>query len=285
MRDSRVSSFSGFLLHVLRHAGGVDLLAQLVGLALALVLLAQLLLDGLQLLAQIVVALRLLHLVLHLGLDLGAQLLHLDLLGQVLVQQLQPLHDARRLQQLLLVVGGQEGQRGGDKVHQPARLLDVRRNGPQLVGERRRLGDNLLELRDDVAHQRLEAGAGRRLDILQRLDLGHHERLGLRVAHQPDPLHAFGKHKTALVGHAHDLVHRGQRAHRVHVVGLGRVQARIELRRHNNGPLLAQRLDQLDGAFPAHGQGKNGMGKQNRIPDRQNRNQCVLRSESCWCRF
>ncbi len=110
----------GLLLHLLRHSRRIDLLAQFVGLALALVLLAQFLLDGLQLLAQIVVALRLLHLVLHLGLDLGAQLLHLDLLGQMLVQQFQPVHDAGRLQQLLLVVGGQEGQRRGHKVHQPA---------------------------------------------------------------------------------------------------------------------------------------------------------------------
>ena len=78
------------LLHVFGHAGGFDLLAQLLDVALALVLLAQLLLDGLHLLAQVVVALRLLHLVLHLGLDLGAQLLHLDLLGQQLVQLLQP---------------------------------------------------------------------------------------------------------------------------------------------------------------------------------------------------
>ena len=39
-----------------------------------------------ELLAEIVVALRLLHLILNLGLDLGAQLLHLDLLGQMAVQ-------------------------------------------------------------------------------------------------------------------------------------------------------------------------------------------------------
>ncbi len=71
----------GFFLHVLRHAGGFNLLVQLVGLALAIVLLAEFLLDGLELLAEIVVALRLLHLVLNLGLDFGAQLLHLNLLG------------------------------------------------------------------------------------------------------------------------------------------------------------------------------------------------------------
>ncbi len=135
-----------------------DLLAQVLHVALALVLLAQLLLDGLELLAQVVVALRLLHLVLHLGLDLGAQLLHLDLLGQELVQQFQPVHDTRRFQQQLLVVGGQEGQGRGHKIHQPGRFFDVRRDGPQLVGERGRFGDDLLELADHVAHQGLELG-------------------------------------------------------------------------------------------------------------------------------
>jgi hypothetical protein len=120
-------------LYVLRHSGGIDLLPQLVRFALPLVLLTQFLLDGLELLAQVVVALRLLHLVLHLGLDLGAQLLHFDLLGQVAVQELQPGCDARRLQQLLLVVGGQERQRRSHKVHQPVRLLDVGRNRPQFV--------------------------------------------------------------------------------------------------------------------------------------------------------
>ena len=68
-----------------------------------------------------------------------------------------------RLQQLLLVVGGQEGQRRGHKIHQPARLLDVGGNRPQLVGERRRLGDNLLELRQSrcaPAPQRSSVAAG-----------------------------------------------------------------------------------------------------------------------------
>ena len=98
-----------------------------------------------------------LHLVLHLGLNLGAQLLHLDLLGQVLVQELQPGSDVGRLQQLLLVVGGQEGKRRGYKINQAAGFLDVGGNGPQLVGERLGFRDNLLKLRDHVAHQRFNA--------------------------------------------------------------------------------------------------------------------------------
>ena len=228
--------FHGLFLHVLGHPRLIDLLAQLLDLALALVLLAQLLLDGLELLAQVVVALRLLHLVLHLGLDLGAQLLHLDLLGQKLVQLLQPVHDAGRFQQLLLVVGGQEGQRRSHKIHQPGRLLDVRGDGPQFVGERRRLGDDLLELLDDVAHQGFKARRGRRRHVLQRLHLGHHKGLGLGIAHQAHAAYALGKDKTALVGHAHNFVHGGQGSHGVQIGRLGRVQARIQLRRHHDLP-------------------------------------------------
>ena len=110
------------------------------------------------------------------------------------------------------------------------------------------------------------------VDVLQRLDFGHHERLGLDVAHQPHPLHALGEHKPALVGHAHNLVHRGQRSNVVQISRLGRVQAGVQLRGHHDGPLLAQRLDQLDGAFAANRKRQNSMGKQNGIPNRQNGN-------------
>ena len=249
-------------------------------LALALVLLAQLLLDGLHLLAQIVVALRLLHLVLHLGLDLGAELLHLDLLGQQLVQLIEPLDHAGGFEQYLLVVGGQEGQRRGDKVNQARGLLDVGRDGAQLVGEGGRFGNDLLELGYDVAHQRLGVRRGSRLDVFESLNLGHHEGLGLGEAQQAHAANALGKDKAALVGHAHNLVHRGDGAHGVHIVGLGQVLARVHLRRHHDGPLLAQGFDQLNGAFAADGQRKNGVRKKNGLPDRQNRNsadsRCVL---------
>ena len=100
MRPKAREFLHGLLLHVLGHAGFFDLLAQVFDFALALVLLAQLLLDGLHLLAQVVVALRLLDLVLHLALDLGAKLLDLQFLGQVLGKQLQPCGNARGFKQL-----------------------------------------------------------------------------------------------------------------------------------------------------------------------------------------
>ena len=87
------------------HAGCFDLLPQFFGIARGLVLLAQFLLDGLHLLAQVVLALRLLHAVLHFALDLVAQLLDFQLLRQVLVDLLQANVDIGGLQHFLLVAG------------------------------------------------------------------------------------------------------------------------------------------------------------------------------------
>ena len=67
-----------FLLRLFRHLGFRDLGAEFLDLYLLLVALAQLTLDGLELLAQEVLALHLLHLGLSLGLDFLAQLQHFE---------------------------------------------------------------------------------------------------------------------------------------------------------------------------------------------------------------
>ena len=258
-----------FFLHLLGHAGFVDLLAQFLDLALALVLLAKLLLDGLHLLAQVVVALRLLHLVLDLVLDLGAELLDFDFLGQVSVDELQARGDAGGFKQLLLVVGGQERQRRGDEIDQAAGLFDVRGDGAQFVGKCRRLGDDLLELADDDADQGFNAGVGfgsTFSSVSTSAIMNGSVWIKRTSAH---PLHAFGEDEAALVGHPDHLVNRGQGANRVHVVGSGSIQAGIFLRGYGDGALFAQRLNQLDGAFPADGKWQHGMGKQDGVPDRQ----------------
>ncbi len=114
-------------LHVVGHAGRFDLLPQLFGIARGFVLLAQFLLDGLHLLAQVVLALRLLYAVLHFALNLVAQLLNFQLLRQVLVDLLQPHLDVGRLQHVLLVARRERRQRGGDEVDHAAGIVDVRR--------------------------------------------------------------------------------------------------------------------------------------------------------------
>ena len=146
------------LLDVLRHAGGFDLLLQLLDILLGLVLIAQLLLDGLHLLAQVVVALRLLDGVLHLALNLVAKLLDLDLLGEMAVQLLKARLHVGGLKQFLPLGRREERQARRDEVGEPRCLLDIDGDGLQVVRQRRRRGDDLAELADHISLQRLELG-------------------------------------------------------------------------------------------------------------------------------
>ena len=76
--SSRSAAFCGLLGQFRR----LDLLAQFVDFGLLLVALAQLVLDRFHLLAQEELALSLVDLRLHLGLDLGAELDHVELAGE-----------------------------------------------------------------------------------------------------------------------------------------------------------------------------------------------------------
>ncbi len=71
-----------FFLYFIGHAGVVDLLFQVIDIALAFILLAQFFLNGLHLLAQVVFALSLLHAILYFALDLVAQLLDFQALSR-----------------------------------------------------------------------------------------------------------------------------------------------------------------------------------------------------------
>ena len=273
-----VELLGGFLLHLGRHACGFDLLPQLLDILLALVQLADFLLDGFQLFAQVVIALRLLHLVLDFGLDLVAQLLDFGFLGQMLVDALHAQHHVGRFQQFLLVGGGQERQRGSNEVDQAPGIFNIERDGLQLVGEGRRSGDDLLELGNHIPLQRFQFGALARIHFRQMIDRRHHEWLKLSKFSQLDPLRALGKDKKALVGHFDDFVHRRQGAYGIQVAGLRTVHAFVALRDHHNGLLLSQGLNELNGALPADGQRQNGMGKQNRAANGQNGQDPALRA-------
>ena len=91
-----------FLLDRLGHAGGFDLLGELLDFLGLVVAFAELLLDRLHLLAQEVLALVLADLGLHLRLDLRAELEHLELLDQDAVQVVHPRADVERLEHFLL---------------------------------------------------------------------------------------------------------------------------------------------------------------------------------------
>ena len=98
------------------------------------VALAELVLDRLQLLAEEELALALLHLGLHLRLDLRAELEHLELAVEDARDLAQALLDVGELEQALLLLG-LDAERRRDEVAERARVVDVRRRELELLGE------------------------------------------------------------------------------------------------------------------------------------------------------
>ena len=148
------------LLGVGRHLGRHDLLAEVVQIAARLVDLAQLFLDRLQLLAQDVLALVAPHLLLHLAVDLLADLQHLVLPRQEPEHLAQPRLEVERLQHVLLLVDLHVQVRD-DHVGQLARLDDAVDQRARLLGQLRHQLDDPLGDVLDVHHQRVQLHVGR----------------------------------------------------------------------------------------------------------------------------
>ena len=119
--------------------------------------LAQLLLDGAQLLAQVVLALLLVHPGLRFGLDLLAQVEHVEPLLDQHAQAAQALDRIEDLQQLLALVGRELG-REGDQVGQPARLFDAAHHRQHLFRHVRKHADVVLDLLHHRGHRRFRFG-------------------------------------------------------------------------------------------------------------------------------
>ncbi len=141
-----VDLLEGALLDLVRHGRLLDLLAQLGRLGDGRIVLAELLLDGLHLLAQDVLALGLVHLGLDLGLDAALELEDLDLLGEELARQPQPIRDVDGLQQLLALLG-RHLRAVGRHVGQQAAVDDVAGGDRHLRRDRCAAVDVLLDLR------------------------------------------------------------------------------------------------------------------------------------------
>ena len=259
-----------FLLRLLGHLRRLDLLAELVELPRAVVGLAELLLDGLELLAQVVLALPLAHLGLHLRLDLRAQLEDLHLLGERGDQPLQTRLDVGGFEQLLLHRGAERGQRRADHVGEPARLRDILDRPRELVGQQRRQLDDLSEQGRGIADERLGLEIAGRRDLVHLFDPREkiRPRLGqLEDAEAPQPLHDEAKRAVGLL---HDLVNRGHRADAMQVGLAGLLRHGIALGDHPDRAVASRGLlDQLERCGPPGGEGQNGLREQHRVAQRQ----------------
>jgi hypothetical protein len=149
-------------LGLLRHLGGLDLLFHLLEVRV-LVALAEFLLDRLDLLVQVVLALTLLHLPLDAAADALLDLQDVDFAFEDAEQMLEPLAGLGHLQDLLLLLE-LERQVRRDRVSQPAAVIDARHRCQDLGRDLLVQLDVLVELREQCS--------AHRLDLVSRPDSG-----------------------------------------------------------------------------------------------------------------
>ena len=257
----------GDLLHVGRQPRLLEPLGQLVELLLLLAHLAELFLDRLELLAQVVLALGLRHLALHGGVDLVGELQDLALAVEQLEHQLHARLEVDRLEDRLLLLD-RHVDVGRDQVGEVARVGDAL---DQLGGGRGQLGHQL----DHLAGQLLEVDA-ERLDldvvdgglVLDRLDA----RLEVgRLLHQVEHAEAgqaLHDERVVVLAHLEELDDPGHGADRVEV-GRARVFfLGAPLRDDADHLLVADGvLDERDGLLPANRQREHAAGEEDGVPE------------------
>ena len=256
-----------FLLDHVGQAGRVELLAQLVDLARLIVAFAQFLLDRLELLAQEVVALVLADLGLHLRLNLRPELEHLELLDQLPVQQIQAGAHVERGEHFLLGIGADGAEAGGDEVRQPPGLGDVDGERLQVVRHQRRQRDDLLEVRLDVALERVDLQFVLVTDHFWHLgDTRLQIRARRRHLVEADAGHALDDDAQAAVGQLEHLVDVAGGADRMQILLLWIILGGFALSEHGDHPARRHRfVDETDGALARHGERHEGLRKQHGV--------------------
>ena len=201
-----------FLLRFGGHARLFHLLAKLVDFRDSVVGFAQLLLNGLHLLAQQEFALALVHLLLNLLVNLVAQLEHFLFLGKLAHQRFQPLADVEGFEQFLAHHGVERRQRRSHEIGQPRRRIDIHHFGLQIVGKLRRTRHHFPEQLLHVALERRQFRIALISKIRLHLHPRPHERLQADHFEHTDAVQALQKRHHVAVGHAHHLVNLGQRS-------------------------------------------------------------------------
>ncbi len=145
------------LLDIVRHPGGLDLLATLVRQGLFRRAITQLLLDRPELLPQEVLALLLVHPSLRFGLYLLPQVEHIEPLLDKHTDLAQALEGIDRLHHLLPLIRG-ELRREGNQIGKPAWLIDTLHHLQHFLGDIRQHRDVALDLIEHRPHRRFSFG-------------------------------------------------------------------------------------------------------------------------------
>ena len=181
------------------------------------VLVPELLVDRLELLLQVELALALHERPAHVFLDLPLQPEELDLRAEELAELRPELGEGRHLEQALPHLGPhREVGRHGERL--PRLVVGALHHRDHLVGDAPVERDVLLEEREDAAHHGLRLRAGRRVAERGGGDRRAQVRPpGLRVARDAHPREPLDEHLRRAVGERGQLVDAPHHAHAVQV--------------------------------------------------------------------
>ena len=250
--------------HVLGHARGLDLLAQLV--ELALLAAAQLFLDGLDLFVEVILFLRALHLPLHARLDVAVQIELLNLHIEHVGEARQPRRRIEDGQQLLLLLDAHLQIRGNG-VGELGRLVHAHGGDDGFVVQRLLQLDVIFKQRRHALHQLL--GRGRHLEVaLAGAHRGHKEAVAVGDFKRLGALHAFHQHLDVAVGHLHALHDVADGPDLEDVLGLGLVDRGVVLRGEKDLAVAGERLfERAHARLPAHHERGHHVGKDDHVAD------------------
>ena len=239
----------------LRHAGLLNALLELRELVRRVLDFAQLLLNGLHLLIQVVLALALLHLLLDAAADALFDLQHIHLAFDQREDVFETFAHVLDLEHLLLGIELERHVRG-DGVGEATRLLDAGERGQDF---RRHLAIELhvlLELRDDRTRQHVHLALVVLLDVLERADLGGEVLAGDQLL-DLGALDAFDQHLDRAVRQLQQLQNRRDGAEAIQILRTRIVDVGLLLRDQQDLLARAHRLVERENRFLAADEQRN----------------------------
>ncbi len=258
------------LLGFLRHAGRLDALLELRELVRRVLHLAELLLNGLHLLIQVVLALALLHLPLHAAADALLDPQHVDLGVDQAEHVLEPRPDLGDLEHLLLL-GELQRHLARDRVGEPPRRIDARQRGQDLGRDLLVELHVLVEARHHGACEhfhlaRVEVGA-----VGQLLGLGREALADLEIA-EPRAADALYEDFHGAVRQLEQLENRRERRDLVDVLRARVVDVGLRLRDEQDlAPGRHRTIERRDGTLAPDEQRDHRVRVYDHVAQRQDR--------------
>ena len=247
----------------------VDLLFKLFDIG-ALFAFAKFLLNCLDLLVQVVIALALLHLLLDAAANTLLDLQDVDLGFQLCKQRFKALSSRKDLKHFLLLLQ-LERQVRGDRVGQSAGIVDARERGQDFRRNLLVKFDVLLKLADDRTPKGFNLGPGTLIGK-DGQDFRREMRVRILDGDNAGALRAFDQHLDRAVRQLEHLQDRGDAAYFVDVVR-GRIilAGRLLCRKHDAFASFHRGLKGANRAGTTHKQRDHHMGEHDDVAQRQHR--------------